>query len=107
MDNSNSSGGWSLPQCASRQFGSGPTVFLRCQQVPNASTAAEIKSIDHQTKSLEKQVVIAAVLVMLISILISRSTRIAIQRGLAKAMAALKELQLKNSGNYLGGQQQF
>ena len=41
-NNSNSSGGWSLPQCASRQFGSGPTVFLRCQQVPNARTAAQI-----------------------------------------------------------------
>lgn len=59
-------------------------------------TAAEIQSIDEQTKSLEKQVVIAAVVVMLISILISRSTRIAIQRGLAKAMAALKELQRGN-----------
>ena len=59
-------------------------------------TAAEIQSIDDQTKSLEKQVVIAAVLVMLISILISRSTRKAIQRGLAKAMAALKELQRGN-----------
>ena len=41
-NNSNSSGGWSLPQCASRQFGSGPTVFLRCPQVPNARTAAQI-----------------------------------------------------------------
>lgn len=59
-------------------------------------TAAEIQSIDDQTKSLEKQVVIAAVVVMLISVLISRSTRIAIQRGLAKAMAALKELQRGN-----------
>jgi methyl-accepting chemotaxis protein len=59
-------------------------------------TAAEIQSIDEQTKSLEKQVVIAAVLVMLLSILINRSTRIAIQRGLAKAMAALKELQRGN-----------
>ncbi len=59
-------------------------------------TAAEIQSIDEQTKSLEKQVVIAAVVVMLISILISRSTRRAIQRGLAKAMAALKELQRGN-----------
>jgi methyl-accepting chemotaxis protein len=59
-------------------------------------TAAEIKSIDHQTKSLEKQVVIAAVLVMLISMLVSRSTRKAIQRGLAKAMAALRELQRGN-----------
>ncbi|HJS16369.1 MAG TPA: methyl-accepting chemotaxis protein [Rheinheimera sp.] len=59
-------------------------------------TAAEIQSIDEQTKSLEKQVVIAAVLVMLLSILINRSTRNAIQRGLAKAMAALKELQRGN-----------
>ena len=59
-------------------------------------TAAEIRSIDEQTKSLEKQVVVAAVLVMLISIFISRSTRRAIQRGLAKAMAALKELQRGN-----------
>jgi methyl-accepting chemotaxis protein len=59
-------------------------------------TAAEIQSIDEQTKSLEQQVVIAAVLVMLISMLISRSTRKAIQRGLAKAMAALKELQQGN-----------
>lgn len=59
-------------------------------------TASEIQSIDEQTKSLEQQVVIAAVLVMLISILISRSTRKAIQRGLAKAMSALKELQRGN-----------
>jgi methyl-accepting chemotaxis protein len=59
-------------------------------------TAAEIQSIDEQTKSLEQQVVIAAVLVMLISMLISRSTRKAIQRGLAKAMSALKELQQGN-----------
>lgn len=59
-------------------------------------TAAEIQSIDEQTKSLEQQVVIAAVLVMLISMLISRATRKAIQRGLAKAMVALKELQQGN-----------
>ena len=59
-------------------------------------TATEIQSIDEKTKSLEKQVVIAAVVVMLISVLISRSTRKAIQRGLAKAMAALKELQRGN-----------
>lgn len=59
-------------------------------------TAAEIQSIDQQTKSLEKQVVIAAVCVLFISILISRATRKAIQRGLAKAMAALKELQRGN-----------
>lgn len=59
-------------------------------------SAAEILSIDQQTRSLERQVVIAAVLVLLISVLVSRSTRKAVQRGLGKAMAALKELQ---SGN--------
>lgn len=59
-------------------------------------TATEIQSIDEQTKSLEKQVVIAAILVVLVSVLISRSTRKAIQRGLVKAMAALKELQRGN-----------
>ena len=59
-------------------------------------TAAEIQSIDEQTRSLEQQVVIAAVLVILLSVIVSRSTRKAIQRGLNKAMAALKELQRGN-----------
>jgi len=59
-------------------------------------TAAEIQSIDEQTRSLEQQVVIAAVLVILLSVMVSRSTRKAIQRGLNKAMAALRELQRGN-----------
>ncbi|MBP8227415.1 MAG: methyl-accepting chemotaxis protein [Pararheinheimera sp.] len=59
-------------------------------------TSAEIQSIDRQTRSLELQVVVAAVLVLLLSVLVSRSTRKAIQRGLHKAMAALRELQRGN-----------
>ncbi|RVT48216.1 methyl-accepting chemotaxis protein [Rheinheimera sediminis] len=59
-------------------------------------TSAEIQSIDQQTRSLELQVVVAAVLVLLISVLVSRATRKTIQRGLNKAMGALRELQRGN-----------
>ena len=59
-------------------------------------TSAEIKNIDQQTRSLELQVVVAAVLVILLSVLVSRATRKTIQRGLYKAMAALRELQRGN-----------
>ena len=59
-------------------------------------TSAEIQSIDQQTRSLEQQVVVAAILVLLLSVLVSRATRKTIQRGLSKAMAALKELQRGN-----------
>lgn len=59
-------------------------------------TSAEIQSIDQQTRSLEQQVVVAAVLVLLLSVLVSRATRKTIQRGLNKAMLALKELQRGN-----------
>lgn len=59
-------------------------------------TSAEIRSIDQQTRSLELQVVVAAVLVLLISVLVSRATRKTIQRGLNKAMGALRELQRGN-----------
>jgi methyl-accepting chemotaxis protein len=59
-------------------------------------TSAEIQSIDQQTRSLEQQVVVAAILVLLLSVLVSRATRKTIQRGLNKAMLALKELQRGN-----------
>ncbi|MCA1930395.1 methyl-accepting chemotaxis protein [Rheinheimera sp.] len=59
-------------------------------------SSAEIKNIDGLTRSLELQVVVAAVLVILLSLLVSRATRKAIQRGLHKAMAALRELQRGN-----------
>ncbi len=59
-------------------------------------TSAEIQSIDQQTRSLEQQVVVAAVLVLLVSVLVSRATRKTIQRGLNKAMLVLKELQRGN-----------
>ena len=59
-------------------------------------TSAEIKNIDGLTRSLELQAVVAAVLVILLSVLVSRATRKTIQRGLYKAMAALRELQRGN-----------